>query len=107
MGIMTETTLNLVQAAKLIPPLHGQKQCVHPATLTRWIREGRKDSYGKRVHLEAVTISGTFITSREAVQRFLEAIAIPAGRGSATSPTQPTISPRVVAAMDRAKELGV
>jgi len=107
MGIMTETTINLAQAAMLIPPLHGRGQSVHPATLTRWIHQGRTGTSGRRCHLEAVRVSGTFLTSREALARFLDSIAVPAGPQTASPPTKPTITARMVDATKKAEDMGV
>ena len=107
MGIMTESTINLAQAARLIPPLHGRGQSVHPATLTRWIREGRTGTSGRRCHLEAVRISGTFITSREALARFLDDIAVPAGPQTASQSPKPTVTARMIAATRKAEDMGV
>lgn len=107
MGIMTETTINLAQAARLLPPLHGHGQSAHPATLTRWINRGLKGISGRRCHLEAVRFSGFFLTSREALARFLDAIAVPAGPQTASQPQKPTVTARMIAATQKAEDMGV
>lgn len=107
MQIMSETIVNLSQGSRLIPSLHGKRDCVHPATLTRWINQGRRDGRGVRIFLEAVRISGTFITSQQAIKRFLEAIAIPAGHPVATESSPPKIDSQILDAMEKARELGV
>jgi len=104
---MNENALNLARAAQLIPPLHGKRQCAHPKTLTRWIRRGRIGADGARVCLEAILLSGCYVTSREALSRFLDAIAIPAQADNVAKPKTARISAAVSAALEEAERLGV
>ena len=67
-NLQTDTTLSLLQAAKLIPPTRGDKP-VQVCTLVRWILHGVRG-----VRLEAVRIGGRWITSHEALDRFTAAL---------------------------------
>jgi hypothetical protein len=90
----SERLMGLADAARMLPGRDGR--AVHPATLTRWIAKGAKGPDGGRVRLEAVRVGGRWVTSAEAVQRFVEAltptpeaVAAESSRGSATAPTTP------------------
>src|SRR5262249_27429496 len=61
----------LSAAARELPPLRAGRP-VSPATLTRWIISGVALPGGGRLRLEAVRIGNTWLTSREALARFLE-----------------------------------
>jgi hypothetical protein len=69
-SILSETTLSLSQAARIIPPYRLDRP-VHPATLTRWILSGVRGPDGSRIRLEAIRRPSGWLTSREAVERFL------------------------------------
>ena len=86
--LTSETLISLIQAARLLPPGRGNR----PATLTcllRWVRCGVRAPSGELVRLEAVRLGPRWVTSREALQRFAEALtprigdAPPLPRGSA------------------------
>jgi hypothetical protein len=64
--------LYLAAAARLFPR-HRRNRPVSPSTLFRWIVEGVRVGTDRRVHLEAVRISGKYLTTRGAIRRFLEA----------------------------------
>jgi hypothetical protein len=62
---------------------------MNPTTLWRWFTVGVRGPDGTRIHLEAVKCGSTWITSREALARFMEATTPrPAGISGdiATSP---------------------
>lgn len=63
-----EELMNLVDAAKLIPSNHSGKGCAHVASILRWIQKGSNG-----IHLGAVRCGGKWVTSREAIARFLQA----------------------------------
>ena len=64
--------LNLTNAAKQFPPYRGT-QPVNPSTIWRWITEGIKLASGRRLRLEAIRLGGRWLTSVQAVQRFMQA----------------------------------
>jgi hypothetical protein len=71
----SETLISLAQAAKKIPSTRTNGCKLHPATLTRWINFGVRTKSGNRIKLEAVKVGAGFVTSEQAVDRFLEAIS--------------------------------
>ena len=60
-GILSENTVTLTEAAKLIP---GRP---HSSTLWRWHQHGSRG-----IKLETAVIGGRRFTSREAIERFIE-----------------------------------
>jgi hypothetical protein len=79
-----ETLLTMAQAARIRPPGRGGKP-THPATVYRWVARGLR---GHR--LESIRLGGTLYTSREALQRFAEALTAETspGRPASTAPTK-------------------
>jgi hypothetical protein len=69
--LSSETPLSLASAAKLIPPARSGK-ATHLSTLLRWILHGARGPAGETVRLEAIRIGSRWLTSREAIQRFVE-----------------------------------
>jgi hypothetical protein len=72
--LIQEGLIRLTTAARLLPDSRNGRG-LHPATLTRWCTIGVKDRSGRRVKLEAVKVGQAWQTSRQAVARFLEALA--------------------------------
>ena len=66
MAILDEDVLRIEDAAAL--------HQTHFSTCYRWIFRGAKDPAGNRVRLEAVRLGGRWITSRQALQRFSDAL---------------------------------
>src|SRR5437867_12449235 len=54
---------------------------IHESTILRWILRGLPGPDGERVRLEGLRIGGHWITSREALQRFAEALTPDLGAG--------------------------
>ncbi len=71
--LLTETVLSVAAAAEIIPRQSGGKP-PHVGTLGRWIRQGIETPCGP-VKLEACFLAGKLVTSKEAVARFLAAVA--------------------------------
>ena len=67
--IERERTRNLKQLAELWPPRFAGTK-THPTTLVKYIKTGYRG-----VKLEGVFISGQWVTSIEAMGRFMEAVA--------------------------------
>jgi hypothetical protein len=94
--LASESTLSLVQAARLLPPGRGGR----PVTLScilRWVLKGAPGPNGTRVKLEALRLGGRWLTSREALQRFAEAL-------TPRLDDSPVPTPRTPAARARAAE---
>ncbi len=70
-----EQTLSLTQAARepIFPP--GRKGARPTLScILRWVLKGLKGPEGRFVRLEAMRLGCRWITSREAIQRFAEAL---------------------------------
>jgi hypothetical protein len=69
--IFEETPLSITQACQLLPEgSKGKKPSF--VTVYRWILSGVKTPDGQLVKLEAVRLGGKWLTSREALQRFMD-----------------------------------
>ncbi|WP_162672261.1 DUF1580 domain-containing protein [Gemmata massiliana] len=84
--VLQESLLSLSAAARLFPPLR-QHAAVRASTIWRWVREGVMTPNG-RVKLEAVRVGQSWITSREAVERFIAAQNPPANPIESTAREQ-------------------
>src|SRR5262249_41088211 len=71
-NIRSEQLLSLPQAARRFPP-YRQDRPVSSSTVWRWISAGVKLPDGRRVRLDAVRLSGRWLTSVEAIERFVAA----------------------------------
>jgi hypothetical protein len=103
--VATETLLSFSQAARRFPPFR-EGRGVSPSTIWRWHRTGVRLADGRRVRLDAIRCGGRWLTSVEAVQRFIEAQTPddpepPAGVAVPLSPT-PRPPTRRERAADRA-----
>src|SRR6516162_3689488 len=68
-----EQLIRLADAARLIPPARRGKK-THESTVLRWILTGTKAPDGSTVRLDGIRLGGKWLTSREALQRFGEAL---------------------------------
>lgn len=68
--LKTEELLRPAQAARRVPPLRGNGS-THPSTIIRWIVNGCPDGGGGRIYLEGVRLPSGWVTSAEALARFL------------------------------------
>lgn len=55
-------------------PAHRGTGTVDPSTVFRWVTRGSKTANGRLVKLEAVRVGGRWLTSRDAVTRFVAAL---------------------------------
>jgi hypothetical protein len=94
LDLTTEQPLPLKDLCRLVPPGRGGKR-THISTLLRWILQGARGPAGELVRLEAIRLGNRWMTSREALQRFAEALT---PRADATPP------PRTPTARRRAAE---
>jgi hypothetical protein len=62
---------------RVIPPgRNGRK--LHLSTLIRWATDGSRGPSGEKVRLEAARLGGRWLTSVEAISRFMRALTPPA-----------------------------
>lgn len=89
MGIGSEQLLTLADIARRLPPSHTGRQ-VNPTTVWRWATRGVKLPDRSVLRLEALRIGGRYVTSAEALDRFIarqtEAHAPQSGPGVAPRP---------------------
>ena len=98
--ISTEQLLTLPQAARVRP--HGRLgRPTHPSTVYRWISRGARGVAGV-VKLEGVRLGGSWYTSREALQRFAEALT----NGGTQVPREATSHQRAEQADETLRRLG-
>jgi hypothetical protein len=71
--LSTESILSLRDAARLLPPARLGRP-VSFQCLLRWVLDGSRAPDGTLVRLEALRVGGRYVTSREALQRFAEAL---------------------------------
>ena len=87
--ITHEQTISLTQAAAMLPT--GRRgRPVHLSCVMRWILSGASAPDGRRVRLDAIRIGGRWITSREALQRFAEALTPDVMVSPISTPRTPT-----------------
>lgn len=104
--LATESTLSLSHAARLLPAGRGDRP-VSLSCVLRWVLRGARSPNGDLVRLDALRLGGRWITSREAIQRFAEALT-PRLVDDARVRRTPTARQRASERADRALEkLGV
>lgn len=67
--LLSENLLSLTQAASRIPPYRGEKTAA--STIWRWINDGAQMPDGTTLRLEGVRLCERWLTSAEAMDRFL------------------------------------
>jgi Protein of unknown function (DUF1580) len=102
--ILSEEVLTLSQAAHRLPAQRGAGK-TDPATVWRWIDKGVNTYDGRKIHLEAVRVGGRWLTSAEALIRFVAAQTPTANDDPATVPTPRTPTQRKRAADRAAQQL--
>jgi hypothetical protein len=65
---------DLTQESPISFEVAAQVVNAHFTTVFRWASLGSKDPSGKRVKLEAIRLGGRWVTSRESLRRFSEAL---------------------------------
>ncbi len=107
LDLTVESPIRLDEAARIVGKGRGGRP-THFSTILRWILTGVKGPAGNHVRLDAVRIGGSWRTSREALQRFTEALTPRLDGGPAPAPRSPTARQR---ASDRAarelEQLGI
>jgi hypothetical protein len=70
--LLGETLVSLAQVARRFPS-RRRPGAVTPSAVWRWVHEGISGPGGQLVYLEAVMLSGRWLTSVEALARFAAA----------------------------------
>ncbi len=99
-----ETLLSLAQAARRFPSSRQGKP-VSPSCVWRWYRHGVKVPGGGVVRLECVRVAGRWLTSIEAISRFVARQTTPAEAEATPTPTPRTPTARRRASERAAREL--
>lgn len=71
-NLITENLLSISQAARLIPAYRGTARTAHPSCVFRWMRDGVRLPNGTILRLEGFRLAGRWLTSREALARFVD-----------------------------------
>lgn len=90
--VATETLLSLSQAARRFPP-YRQGRPVAVSTIWRWAFTGVLAPGGRRVRLEVVRLGGRWLTSVEAISRYIAA-QTPSNAAAETARAAGTRTPR-------------
>jgi hypothetical protein len=86
--ILARGGLSLGQVARRFPPYRGDRPG-SPSTVWRWIVVGVRLADGSRLRLEAVRLSGRWLTSEPALARFIRAQTPQLDADPATPPRTP------------------
>jgi len=89
-----ETLVSLTEATKVLPRVNGKRPAI--STLWRWCRKGLRG-----VRLEYVRMGRNIATSREALNRFFNALA---AADPTPAPTQPDPSPPELTLTSRVRQ---
>jgi len=96
--------LSLTQAARRFPPARLGRP-VHASCVWRWMHDGVRLPDGTIVRLEAARLSGRWLTSEPAIERFLAAqtphIDLPAPTAPRTPTARQRASERAAAELSR------
>ena len=87
----------LSRAAQRFPP-YRQGKSVTLSCLVRWVLNGVRAPNGERIKLEAARLAGRWITTPQAISRFVAAQSPP------STTTTPTSVPRSPSARQRSSE---
>jgi hypothetical protein len=87
--LATEHRIGLHEGAKLYPSFREGRP-THVSTVLRHITKGVRLPDGQIVHLEGARLGGRWITSVEAVQRFMERLTAGALGDIANMPNRPS-----------------
>src|SRR5947209_2266700 len=93
--------LTLAQAGRLFPAARGNATGVHSSSVWKWSRRGSTGPGGEKVRLEAVRVGGRWLTSSQAIDRFVRALT---GEAAPISPPRSPTTRRQQSEAD-AKEL--
>jgi hypothetical protein len=91
--VLDEDTLELSEAAKLLGPKVPEKKAASLAKMVRAVNPGVKSDTGEIVRLEAVKTGGAWLTSRQAVERFVTKLSEASLSQDRSRPPKPKRAP--------------
>jgi hypothetical protein len=68
--LLSEQLIPVYEIPRILPPSASGRR-LHRAAVWRWVSKGLPDRHGVRIHLEAVRIGRHYVTSRQALARFI------------------------------------
>jgi hypothetical protein len=71
-NLLSEALLSFSQLANRLPAHRGKGRCC-PATVWRWVSKGVRLSSGEILKLEAIRVAGRWLSTVEALDRFVDA----------------------------------
>src|SRR5689334_20837076 len=81
--LTTEQALSLTEARKVLPTgRNGSRP--HISTLMRWILDGVKSPNGETIRLRAARLGSKWVTSKEALSEFMDALTPEIGEAQPT-----------------------
>jgi hypothetical protein len=86
--VLAGSGLSLLQAARKLPPGRNGAP-VNGATLWRWVVDGVNLPGGRRLRLEGCRVSGRWLTSEQALARFIDAQTPNLDAGKDAAPRSP------------------
>jgi hypothetical protein len=92
--LLSENLLSISMAAKLVPPFRGR--VARPSTIFRWLTTGVKLPDGSVLKLQGIRLASRWLTSKEAVARFLSI------QNSAFNPDATPLPPATATQRERA-----
>lgn len=108
MSIINESVISLSEVQNIAPPNRDGSR-INFSTSFRWATKGILAADGRRVKLEVMKLGGRLITSREAVQRFAEALTTACGLASTPTVVRtPAVRTKAAAAArKKLEEMGI
>jgi hypothetical protein len=85
-SLLDETLVTLSQSARRVPG-YRRDAPTNPSTIWRWITSGVALPDGTRIRMEAVRCGNRWLTSAEALARFVEAQTVAALSSGSPTPT--------------------
>jgi hypothetical protein len=85
---VNEQKVPFAKLAEELPPARSGKKC-HLSTIIRWATRGARGPSGDLVRLEAARLGNRWVSTREALARFMERLTPAAGHPSSAPPPTP------------------
>jgi hypothetical protein len=95
--------VSLIQAARTFPPSRRTSP-VNSSTIFRWIASGIRLPDGRRLRLEGVRLGGRWLTSKQALDRFITAQTPNLEAGDQEEPRSPSKQRRQSSAAEKELE---
>jgi len=104
--LLSETLIGLAQAGRQFPRTRrGRSEHPTPSAILRWVRNGVQAPDGRRVYLEAILVSGRWLTSVQAIERYVLAQQPQSGNSKDSADT--SVSSTVIDGQQMAAKAGL